>query len=65
MREDPDMPVFTLIGKDVLAVNTVQFWLAQAKEAGVNPQKIAKVQEHLDALIRFKLDNPDRMQVPD
>lgn len=65
MDEDPDMPVFTLLGKDRLAVETVQFWMKRAREEGVNEVKLSKVQEHLDALVAFRESRPERMQLPD
>lgn len=65
MQEDPDMPVFTLLGKDLLAVETVEFWLSRARQSGVNDEKLAGVQRHLDALIEFRESHPDRMQLPD
>lgn len=65
MREEPDMPVFTLLGKDKLAVETVEFWLQRAKEEGVNDEKLVKVQEHLDALVAYRETKPDHMQLPD
>lgn len=65
MAEDPDMPVFTLLGKDNLAVETVEFWMKRAREEGVNTDKLERVQEHLDALIQYRESNADRMQLPD
>jgi hypothetical protein len=65
MHEDPDMPVFTLLAKDIIAIEVVEFWLRRAIELRVNPAKISRVQEHLKWLIEFKRDNPHRMQIPD
>lgn len=65
MNEDPDMPVFTLLAKDVLAIETTEYWMRRARELGVNPAKMEKVQEHLNALIAYKNEHPDKMQVPD
>lgn len=65
MREDPDMPVFTLLAKDRLAVETVAFWMQRAREEGVNDEKLSKVQKHLDALVAFRESHPERMQLPD
>lgn len=65
MREDPDMPVFTLLAKDRLAVEAVAFWMQRAREEGVNDEKLSKVQEHLDALVAFRESHPERMQLPD
>lgn len=65
MAEDPDMPVFVLLAKDELAIETTEFWLRRAEERGVNPAKLAKVQEHLDALIAFRDAYPELMHLPD
>lgn len=65
LREDPEMPVFLLIGKDELAVETVEFWLSRAREEGVNLAKIRKVEAHRDALIDYSVARPERMQLPD
>ena len=65
MVEEPDMPVFTLLAKDAIAIETVEFWMARAKELGVNPEKMAKVQEHLDAMKAYKAANPDKVKTPD
>ena len=65
LNEDPEMPVFTLLAKDALAIKTVEFWLAEAQKAGVNHDKIAKVQGHLDALVDYANKHPKEMHVPD
>lgn len=54
MEETPDMPVFTLLGQDKLAIETVQFWMKRARESGVSEEKLAKVQLHLEALEAWK-----------
>ena len=63
--EDPDMPVFTLHGKDLLAIETIEFWLSRATERGVNENKLQGVRNHLEAMKQFKINNLDRMQLPD
>lgn len=65
LREDPEMPVFTLLAKDALAIETVEFWLKLAVESGVNQTKISKVQEHLEWLIEWRQAHPERMHIPD
>lgn len=65
MQEDPDMPVFTLLGKDTLAIDTIRFWLNSARVQGVNREKQVKVQEHLDAMIAYRDSRPEKMQIPD
>ena len=65
LKDDPDMPVFTLLGKDMIAVETVRFWLKRAMELGVNAGKLARVREHLYALEQFAEQQTHRMQVPD
>lgn len=65
MREEPTMPVFTLLAKDSLAADTIQYWIARARAEGVNAEKLAKVQEHLDAMIQYRKSFPNKMQLPD
>ena len=65
MKEDPDMPVFNLLGKDLLALETVDFWIERAKERGVNLTKMQEVLEHRDAIAKFYEEHPERCQVPD
>lgn len=65
MKENPDEPVFTLLGRDKLAVQTVKYWLSMARVSGVNQGKLIRVQEHLDALERFAREHPERMKYPD
>ncbi len=65
MKEDPDMPVFTLLGSNQLAIETVLFWMSRAREVGVCNGKLMKAQQHLDALIAYRDEHPWKMQVPD
>lgn len=65
LKEDPDMPVFTLLGKDILAIETVEYWIRRARVYEVNEEKLRKVQLHLDALKAYAAQHQDKMQVPD
>jgi hypothetical protein len=60
-----DEPVFILRGKDKLAIETVNDWLAKAVANGVNDAKIAAVQVHRNAMIQFAKEHHERMQIPD
>jgi hypothetical protein len=65
MREDPEQPVLTLLGQDALAIETVEHWLKLARERGVNANKIAKVEEHLYAMMEYAQQHPERVKIPD
>ena len=60
-----DEPVFTLAGRDQLAVETVEFWIEKAKQKGVNENKIARAIRHRDWLVEFQTNNPERTKLPD
>jgi hypothetical protein len=60
-----DEPVFIIMGKDKLAIETVMNWMDLASEAGVNKGKIVRVREHLDAIARFQQEHPERCKIPD
>ena len=64
-EEDPDMPIFCVFGKDLLALETVDFWIMKAREKGVNQGKIQRVIEHRDAIARFYAEHPERCKIPD
>ena len=65
MEESPDMPVFTLLGQDSLAVDTVKYWLQRAELLGVNKGKLIRVREHLEALAKYRQEHPEKMKRPD
>ena len=60
-----DEPVFTLTGRDMLASETVAFWIERAEACGVNHDKILRAQWHLEAMQLFTQDHPERMKLPD
>jgi hypothetical protein len=60
-----DEPVFTLAGRDMLAVETVAYWIERAKARGVNADKILRAQWHRAAMQLFTQDHPERMKLPD
>lgn len=60
-----DEPVFIIRGKDLLSPATVQRWLDFAVEAGVNTDKMARVEEHLAAILDFQASYPERCKIPD
>jgi antitoxin component HigA of HigAB toxin-antitoxin module len=65
MREDPEQPVLTLLGQDVLAIETAEYWIKRARDLGVNPSKIAKVEEHIEAFRKYRAQHPERVKIPD
>jgi hypothetical protein len=60
-----DEPVFTLAGRDKLAIATVNFWIEEAIKAGVNQDKIDRAYKHLIALSDFQNAHPERVKLPD
>jgi hypothetical protein len=60
-----DEPVFIIRGKDKLAADAVQAWIDSAEENGVNAEKIDLAQEHLEAILEFQADHPERCKLPD
>jgi hypothetical protein len=60
-----DEPVFVIRGKDLLAIKVVRKWIAEAFKAGVNLEKMEAVQLHLQAIIDFQRDHPERCKIPD
>lgn len=60
-----DEPVFIIRGKDKLAEEAIQAWLDSADAYGVNEEKISKAEEHLQAVLKFQADNPERCKIPD
>ena len=60
-----DEPVFILRGQDLLALETVRHWMILARRAGVNAEKMRAVELHHDAILNFRIGNPNRVKVPD
>jgi hypothetical protein len=60
-----DEPVFTIRGQDQLAERVIYFWIREALDAGVNPEKIAQAEEHLHDIQRFQKAHPERTKIPD
>lgn len=60
-----DEPVFIIRGKDKLAPRVMLLWLDAARDAGVNEDKLARVGEHLAAVIEFQEQHPERCKIPD
>ncbi len=65
MKEEPDMPVFTLLAQDALAPVVIKAWLSHAHCVGVNRGKIIRVQEHLNAIEQWQVAHPSRVKKPD
>lgn len=60
-----DEPVFTLAGRDKLAPAVVAYWIKLAGVAGVNQDKIARAEQHLQAIHEFQIEHPLRTKIPD
>jgi len=60
-----DEPVFVIRGKDLLAINVVNFWIEEATLAGVNKEKIEAVEKHFAAIRDFQEQHPERCKIPD
>jgi hypothetical protein len=60
-----DEPVFILRGKDLLATDVVREWIVAARRNDVNPDKIARAKEHLNAIDQFQGAHPERCKIPD
>jgi hypothetical protein len=65
LKEDDDMPVFTLLGKDKIALVAMDAWIAAAKVVGVNEDKMLRVLEHRNAIVQFQQKYPERCKIPD
>lgn len=63
--EHADEPVFLLRAQDELAKGTVERWIELAKLGEVNADKIRRAKEHLLAIMKWQLANPERVKVPD
>lgn len=60
-----EVPTFTIVAYDQLAVETVHFWLQRARELGVNPDKMRSCEEHLADIVAWRNINPEKVKVPD
>jgi hypothetical protein len=60
-----DEPVFTIRGKDALALKTVEFWIKYAVSSGVNPEKIKQAVECRRDIYNFQMKHSDRAKLPD
>lgn len=60
-----DVPVFTIIGYDLLAVKTIEKWLELAKKEKVNQFKVDVATAHLEDIKRFQEKYPERCKIPD
>ena len=58
-----DEPVFTLAAHDILAVETVWYWINRAKMSGVNADKLRRAEEHLHAMVQWRTTHPTK--IPD
>lgn len=64
-RIPDDVPVFTLVAYDKLAIRRIEEWIEEAKSMGVNDDKLKRSVEHLEDFKKFRADHPERMKLPD
>lgn len=57
--------IFRIQPYDLLAVETINFWIDRATQMGVSPEKIEKADAHLRAVIEYQSKNPDKVKLPD
>jgi hypothetical protein len=60
-----DEPVFILLGRDKLALQTVAFYRDTAIQNGVNRDKIDRVIQHIRNMIEFRDEHSERIKLPD
>ena len=53
-HSDPDMPVFSVLAQDILAAETVTFWIRRAMERGVNAEKIEGARQRLAQIRKYE-----------
>jgi hypothetical protein len=65
-KKIPDeVPVFTVVGWDKLAIRTVRCWCALALQEGVNMAKVQKGIDHVGWMEEYAALHPDAMKLPD
>jgi len=60
-----DEPVFILRGQDMLVIPVIEEWMRRASKEHVNSDKLAKVNDHLNAIRLFQVEHPERCKLPD
>lgn len=64
-RIPDDVPVFTIVAWDKAAPDTVLRWIQRCQELGVNMNKIKRGLAHLNAIVNWQIEHPDRVKIPD
>lgn len=59
-----DIPLFTLIGKDKFALQTLEYYYSLAKKE-CSPDFVKDLELLIEDFRKFREDNPDIMKVPD
>jgi hypothetical protein len=59
-----DEPIFILRGRDVLAVQTLAYYLEISAEHGCNDYHQQKVSEAIERFTSYEIDHPDVMKTP-
>lgn len=65
-RVDMDIPIFMLLGKDIYAMGTVQYYMSNlVPQDGRTGRHAAIVGTRLGDFARFAIEHPERMKEPD
>lgn len=59
-----DIPLFTLIGKDKFALQTLEYYYSLAKK-GCSPEFIEDLELLIEDFRKYREDNPGAIKVPD
>mgnify|MGYP000782326157 CR=1 FL=1 len=59
-----DIPLFTLVGKDKFALQTLEFYYSLAKEE-CSPEFVQDLELLIQDFRKFREDNPGIVKVPD
>lgn len=55
-KAEPDEPLFTLLGRDILAPVVVRLWAGYAEAAGDDPAKIAEAHRLAQDMVDFRYE---------
>lgn len=64
-KVEDDEPIFVIRSKDILAIEIIYRWIEEAINYDVNEEKIEKARQHLDAVMNWRNQNPNKVKIPD
>lgn len=64
-RAFDEMPTFTLMACDDLAIYSLEAWRRKAYEAGTSKEKMASFNKRLNEMREWRKANPDKCKMPD